>query len=180
MKTIAVSVLITALLAPDAIAGSFRIRARENFETGKINFGDGRGNLSHRGFVSVFDLWYEEPFEHMVGLTVHRGRLNHVGSDENSAETVLGLEGKYFPMGKEKPGFFRGGLLAAAVDPAGPASAAWNYGFSVSAGWEYPVWKLGLAPEVGTKLLWGSRGRRWQALTIALGVHFYVFSDSTE
>jgi hypothetical protein len=178
-KLLLLSCFITALAA-DAHAGNFRARAREHFETGTVDFADGRGSLAHGGLLSALDFWYEEPFRKAYGLTVHRGRLNRVASDDNAAQTVIGLEAKYFPIGKDLPLFFRGGTIAAALDPAGSGPAAWTYGVSTGVGWEFPVWKLGLAPELGGKFLWGARGRRYTALTIGIGVHFYTFPGDGE
>lgn len=89
--------------------------------------------------------------------------------------TTVGVEGKFFPTEKARYLFARGGLLAQALDPAGPPKDFWNYGFGLGAGVEIPVKKVGLAPEIGGRFLWGARGRSVRTLYIALGIHFYAF-----
>lgn len=168
-------VLSLLLLGAAADAAEWRLRAREHFETGQADLADGRGELSYRGILSAVDLFYEEPFHYMAGLTVHRGRYAQPHGPGRVAATSLGLEGKLFPAETVRWWFLRTGLLATALDPAGPGKDMWVYGGSLGTGAEFPVWKLGLAPEVGGRWAWGSRGRTLRTFYAALGVHFYVF-----
>jgi len=160
--------------------GSFRIRARENFESGTVDLADGRGPLRVNGLVSAFTLGYERPFDKLVGLAVQRGSLRDRETDQKISETTLGLEIKSFPCEKARLWFVRGGLLASAIDPDGGPGSRWNFGFSVGTGYEFPVWKVGLAPEAGGKLLWGSDSKSASLIYVALGVHFYVFRGDPE
>ena len=163
--------LLLLLLAPAARAtGEWRLRARENFESGVIDLG-GRPE-AYRGAISAFDLFHEKPFERSYGLTLHYGGLGRAAGPGRVTVTVLGAEAKVFVWKKL---FTRGGLIAQASDPAGPGRESWTWGGSGGLGWEFPVWKLGLAPEFGGKALWGARGRRVSMGYAALGVHFYVF-----
>lgn len=172
---------VVLLIAPAAAsAGAWRVRAREIFETGRLDLGDGGGRADYRGFSSAFQLGYEEPERYVAGLGVQRGRLRRAGREESVAATAVGLEGKLFPVRAVKPWFLRAAALAEALDPAGPPKDVWTYGLTLGTGWEFPVWRLGLAPEVGGKLLWGSRGRYWRAFYAGLGVHFYVFPGDPE
>lgn len=157
-----------------ACAASWRLRARENFETGRFNLEDKRGNLAYRGFLSAFNFFHEKPWKRLVGLTFHRGSLGRIGLQESLTITALGIEGKYFPAPKFPLWFARGGLLAQALDPAGPAKDVWTYGASIGSGFELPIWKLGIAPEIGGKFLFGSAGRKAHSLYMALGLHFYL------
>lgn len=170
-------VLALALFSAASAAHSaeWRLRAREHFETGQLDLGDGRGELAHRGFLSAVDLFYEEPFQYMAGLTVHRGPYEQPHGPGRVTATSVGLEGKLFPAETARWWFVRTGALATALDPAGPGKEMWVYGGAFGTGAEFPVWKLGLAPEVGGKWAWGSRGRTLRTLYVALGVHFYVF-----
>lgn len=165
------ALLILALAAP-AGAAEWRVRAREHFETGTIDLG-GEAR-AYRGLLSAFDLFWEEPFRRSYGLTLHRGGLGRVGGPGRVTVTSLGAEAKLFPSSAARLCFVRGGLLAQASDPAGPGAESWTWGGSAGTGVEFPVWKLGLAPEIGAKALWGARGRRVSMLYAALGVHFYV------
>ncbi len=165
--------LLLLLWVSAAEAGEWRLRAREHLETGKADLGGGA--RAYRGFLSAFDLFYEKPFETLVGLTVHRGGLGRVGGGDSLTMTAVGLEVKRFPTRRARPWFVRGGLLAEALDPSGPGKERWVYGAAGGTGLEFPVWKLGLAPEVGFKTLRGGGGSRWDAFYAAIGVHFYVF-----
>ncbi|MBI5240103.1 MAG: hypothetical protein HY926_06500, partial [Elusimicrobia bacterium] len=158
-----------------AEAASWRLRAREHFETGTTNLADGRGSLSYAGLRSAFNLSHEKPWKRMVGLTVQRGSLRQAGTAERLTVTTLGLEGKLFPTEKARLWFVRAGLLAEASDPAGPPAAVWTYGLAAGTGLEFPVWRLGLAPELGGKSLWGPGGAKATSFIAAFGVHFYVF-----
>lgn len=163
------------LLAGSAYAEpSWRVRAREHFETGKLNLSDGQGPLAFRGFLSCFDVFREDPMKLAYGLAVQRGTIGRVRGHEEVRATALGAEVKHFPLEK-RPWFWRGGLLATNIDPTDAGGDFWTYGFGLGAGVELPVWKLGVAPEVGGRFSWASRGRRLANLYVALGVHFYVF-----
>lgn len=162
--------LFLLLLAPAADAAQWRLRARENFESGVIDMGG--EPRAYRGAISAFDLFYEEPFGRSYGLTLHYGGLGRAAGAGRVTVTALGLEAKRFVWKKL---FLRGGLLSQATDPAGPGRESWTWGGSGGLGWEFPVWRLGLAPELGGKALWGARGRRVSLGYLALGVHFYVF-----
>lgn len=165
--------VLCLLLAAPASAAQWRVRAREHFETGTIDLGG--EPRAYRGLISAFDLFHEEPFERSYGLTVHHGGLGRAGAAGRVTMTVVGAEAKLFPARAARLWFVRGGLIGQASDPAGPGRESWAWGGSAGTGVELPVWKLGLAPEVGGKALWGARGRRVSMLYAALGVHFYVF-----
>ena len=167
--------VLTLLLTISAAAeaGQWRVRARESFNSGQVNLGDGRGSLNFRGLSSDFSVGYEEPYKRLVGLTFQRGALTH--GNESLTVTTVGVEGKIFPTERARYLFARAGLLAQALDPAGPPKDFWNYGFALGTGWEFPVKKVGLAPEIGGRLLWGARGRSVRTLYLSLGIHFYAF-----
>lgn len=166
---------LALLLLPACVcAGEWRLRARENFESGVIDLGG--EPRAYRGAISAFDLFYEKPFDRSYGLTLHYGGLGRAAGPGRVTVTVLGGEAKRFVWKKL---FLRGGLIAQASDPAGPGRESWTWGGSGGLGWEQPVWKLGLAPEFGGKTLWGARGRRVSMAYLALGVHFYVFPGDT-
>jgi len=174
MRTLCALTLLMSISAA-AEAGQWRVRARESFNSGQLNLGDGRGSRNFRGLSSDFNLFYEEPFKRLVGLTFQRGGLSN--GNESLTATTVGVEGKIFPIERARYLFARGGLLAQALDPAGPPKDFWNYGFALGAGWEFPVRKVGLAPEIGGRFLWGARGRTVRTLYLSLGIHFYVFPD---
>lgn len=174
MKCLLLLALLLLPAAPSS-AAQWRLRARENYETGQTDLGDGAGELGYRGFRTAANVFYEQPFHYMAGLAVQRGRMGRAVGDDSLTTTTVGLEGKLFPAEALTWWFIRSGVLAEALDPAGPGKDMWVYGGSLGTGLEFPVWKLGIAPEVGGKMLWGSRGRNVRNLYVALGVHFYVF-----
>ena len=161
-----------------AQAGHWRVRARESFNTGRFELGDGRGARNFHGLSSDLDVFYEEPFKRLLGLTFQRGALS--SGNESLTATTVGLEGKFFPLKAVRYAYVRGGLLAQALDPAGPPKDFWNYGFGLGTGVEIPVKRVGLAPEIGGRFLWGSRGRSVRTVYISLGIHFYAFPGDGE
>lgn len=174
--------LAAALLAAPASAfaePSWRLRAREHFETGNLDLADGQGATAYRGFLSSFDLFREEPMKLSYGLAVQRGSLGRVKRNESVRATAVGAEVKQFPLPK-KPWFWRGGLLATNVDPTDAGGDFWTYGFALGSGFEFPLWKLGVAPEAGGRFMWGTHGKRMTNFYVALGVHFYVFKGDGE
>jgi hypothetical protein len=183
----AVSLLLAVfLIAPAADAAGLRSRAREQFDTGIFN--SGSGNVRLQGFSSAFNVWWEEPFRNAYGLTIHRGSLRQAGTKNKFTATSVGVEAKVFPLavteaadGHPVPGwqgrwFGRLGILSTALDPAGPPKAGWAHGLTVGTGLEFPVWKLGLAPEIGSRLqVIGGSGKRAVSFYASIGIHFYVF-----
>ena len=174
MKALILLLLLCGPAAAEQAEPNWRMRARENFESASLNLAYEQGNLPYTGALSAFNIFREVPWRYGYGFTFQYGALKRNGRKERVTVTVLGLEAKNFPSEDFEYWFVRGGLLATAIDPAGPGREMWNYGFSAGTGMEFPVWKLGIAPEVGTKLQWGSRGRRAHSLYFALGIHFYV------
>lgn len=170
----AIGLLLLLAAGPAVADPHWRVRAREHFETGKLSLADGQGALAVRGFLSAFDFFHEEPMKLLYGLAVQRGKLKRLRGLEEVALTSVGAEVKHFPLDK-RPWFWRGGLLATLLDPTDAGGSFGTYGCALGAGLEVPVWKLGLAPEVGGRFMWGTRGKRLTDLYIALGVHFYVF-----
>lgn len=170
------SALLLACAFP-AAAAQFRLQPRAQYETGELDLGDGRNEVACRGARPALDLFYEQPFHYGAGLTVHRGRYKRVGLNEYVLGTTLGFEGKLFPSETLSPWFVRTGVLAEALDPNGPSKDMWVYGGSIGTGLELPLWdrKLGLAPEVGVRSLWGSRGRTLRNFYAALGVNLYAY-----
>lgn len=166
--------LISIAAASPASAANWRLRAREHFETGKINFADGQGDLGHRGFISAFDVFREEPMHLLYGLTLHRGELGRVDHSGGAYITSIGVEVKHFPLEK-KPLFWRGGLMATGIDPNDAGGDFWTYGFLLGVGAEVPVGRIGVAPEIGGRFSRGSMGKRIDTLYVALGFHFYIF-----
>jgi hypothetical protein len=176
MRSLFILCFCLPAMAAFSSAAEWRLRARENFETGRIDIGDGRGRLDYNGFISAFSLVYEKPFDSMFGLTVQRGSLERIGpSQDRLTTTTLGFEAKIFPLKAVPLWFARGGVLAGALDPAGPGKESWLYGGSAGSGFEIPIWKLGVAPEAGVKSLWGARSRFLRHFYLAIGLHFYVF-----
>lgn len=171
---------LIALAAASAAAGPhWRVRAREHYERGKINVADGQGDIGHDGFLSAFDVFREDPLSLAWGLAFQRGHLGRVGMTQSVTITSVGLEVKHFPV-KKRPFFWRGGLLANALEPtvSGGSSAGgafWTYGLLAGLGVELPIGRLGIAPEIGGRFARGTAGKRINDLYVALGVHFYVF-----
>ncbi|MBI4346180.1 MAG: hypothetical protein HY553_04955 [Elusimicrobia bacterium] len=155
------------------------MRAREHFERGKVNLADGQGDLGHQGFLSAFDVFREDPMKLMYGLTVHRGSLGRIDNTRGLTVTSVGFEVKHFPWEKQRF-FYRGGITANALQPTASGGDSegghfWTYGLLTGVGVELPLWRLGVAPEIGGRFARGSAGKRINMLYVALGVHFYVF-----
>ena len=103
--------------------------------------------------------WLEERKITPTFLLLTHGHFDHipdVAKIKRRFDCKIGCHADTVPMISD-PDFFR------------------NYGFGLGAGVEIPVKKVGLAPEIGGRFLWGARGRSARTLYIALGIHFYSF-----
>lgn len=174
MLRLLLACLLLGAAVPVSAEPHWRLRARQQYERGKINLADGQGDLGHRGFAYVIDFFREDPLRLLYGLTVHRGRLEQVDSWQSVNVTSLGAEVKHFPLAK-KPFFWRGGLLATEIDPTDESPGFWTYGALAGVGAELPLGRLGIAPEIGGRLTRGTAGKRLTDFYVALGVHFYIF-----
>lgn len=52
---------------------------------------------------------------------------------------------------------------------------SWEDPMKRMVGVELPLWRLGVAPEIGGRFARGTAGKRINDLYFAFGVHFYVF-----
>ncbi|PCI39057.1 MAG: hypothetical protein COB53_03870 [Elusimicrobia bacterium] len=175
MNKLIIFVFAISLAAPASSEG-WRVRARERFQSGHYNAGDGNGQFAFRGLTTAFLLGYEKPLDWSVGLALQRGGLKRNGSQEKANATTIGLEGKAY-LSKELPFYLRAGILAEAFDRVGSDPARWAPGIAINTGYEFLIKKVGIAPEIGTRLFWGPSNRRHISVTAGLGIHFYRIGD---
>jgi hypothetical protein len=163
--------------------GGFRARARQHFEWMTIDYGD--ADASYLGLSNTINVWWEKPFDWSFGLafgpilgSADRRSSTTPGLPETLTLWHLGFEGKYFPL--KKLGLFgRAGLFLSVLDPSVGsdvyAGAAYYAGF----GWEFQVWKIGIAPELAIRHAWLEGGRSAFVVTPSIGLHFYLFGDNS-
>ncbi len=161
-----------------------RLRAREHFEFNSIHYGSAKPDQNYFGLADTVNLWYEKPFEWAFGL----GAGILPGSPLNRQPAPPGVGGKpdvwhagfefkYFLgqlLGVRMPGLFgRLGATANILDTNGPRGTILGGGYYVGAGYEFLIWKIGLAPEVAFRHVIYQEHVREYSFTPSFGVHFY-------
>jgi len=163
-----------------AEAGNFRLRAREHFEWLSVKYGSVNDTEKYFGLTNTLNLWYEEPFRYAIGLAFGPviGSARSQGtipSGTNSRIRLwnIGVEGKYFFRPDQFGLFGRLGLTANILDTRGSLGNLLGGGYYLGLGWEFPVWKVGIAPEIAFRHVILEQSSRVFAFTPSIGIHFY-------
>lgn len=159
-----------------------RMRARESFQD--LQFERQGQKENYRGFTNTFNLWYEKPFQHSVGLAggsvlgslKRQGEQNLIGFGKSVQIDFVGAEWKAFVYSTNKQGvYLRSGLYWQNLKTKGTASDQPGSGYLFGAGYEFLVYKsMSLSPEVAFRA-GETKNYRWTGYSISLGVHFYKF-----
>jgi len=171
--------------AQDLHAARFRFRAREHFEFLTVKYGALNDTENYFGLTNTLNAWFEEPFHYawglsfgpMLGSAKTSSAVPPVGTDKKIRLWNIGFEGKYFfrPM---KSGFFgRAGVTANVLDTRGSMGKLGGGGYYLGLGWEFPVRRVGIAPEIAFRHVILEQGGSILAFTPSIGVHFYSFTD---
>jgi hypothetical protein len=170
--------LFSGVVLADGGGGRFAPRIREHFESHTYRV-DGQ-TAKFRGLSNTFNLWYEKPFHYSFGLAL--GPVLGIARSQDAVPGTLGtrvrlwtagLEGKYFPMGPDLKGFARVGVAWQALDTNGTAGNISGWGGYLGLGWEFPIWRVSIAPEIAIREVRFERGVSGTVFTPCIGVHFY-------
>lgn len=162
-----------------ASAQTFKIRAREHFDTTVIQFDGHQEN--YNGIGPMFDLWFEEPFGTSTGLTVGLTLLDNVSSDpdpkagDQAQLQTVGLTTKFFPLDLLGGYYLRAALTSNRLITEGTYSDFEGYGFYGGMGWEFDINQIGLAFEAAWHTIVFNEETTLETFTPAIGVHFYQF-----
>ena len=165
------------LVASEAFAGRFRVRAREHYET--IKFDDGDASKTYKGFTNTINAWYEEPFQYAVGFAGSPifARLFADQALPGFAPEVrlvhLGVEGKMFPAPEVLSGFLRGGVYQSQLTSNGEAGRMGGSSYLVGVGYEFNFDGIGVAPEASWRGGNLDDEVRFSGSAPCIGVHFY-------
>ena len=166
-----------------AESGSFRMRARENYEF--INIDTKPGSWNSRSFSHTLNLWYEKPFQWAIGLAAgpygmaYPETSSKVDRPEGIGQSIKmihhGIEYKRWML---KGIFTRVGLYHSLVNSNGSAGKDVGFATLFGIGYEHNFDGIGLALEVDTRVSY-LQDTKWKISSnmIALGVHFYEFFD---
>lgn len=161
-----------------------RLRAREHFEFNSIRYGSDRPHQNYFGLADTVNLWYEKPFEWAFGLGAGilpgnpmHGQPAPIGVAPKPDIWHAGFEFKYFfhdVGGVRLPGLFgRLGATANILDTRSTRGNILGGGYYVGVGYEFLVWKIGLAPEVAFRHVIYQEHVREYSFTPSFGLHFY-------
>jgi hypothetical protein len=186
-RSVFAALVFSLVLASGLEAGHFRVRLREHFDFSSVRYGPQNDEAHYFGATNTVNLWYEEPFRWAFGLALNpvlgswkTDQTAPSGTDPKVRLWNAGVEGKYFffPGRSNLSGFFgRLGLTANWLDTRGSEGTLAGGGYYVGAGWEFKVWKLGLAPEAAFRHVFLERSGSIASFTPSIGVHFYVLPD---
>ncbi len=170
-------VFLQVFLPSVSHAGDWKFRARETYDQFRIF--DGPSESKYSGLSNAFNFWKEEPFDLSYGLVI--GPLIGGAKAEDSTGLYvdrvklyfLGAEAKYFYY--ENFGLFsRAGIYYDYLDLS---RSRWRDGLGlyIAVGYEFNISGVGVSLESGLRRSDLSQGVVLQALSFALGVHFYEF-----
>ncbi len=177
-NTFFILVVLVQILIPNmSYAGDWKFRARETYDQFQIN--NSGTEIKYSGLSNTINFWYEEPFDLSYGFAFGPV-IGGAKTDEVNAPLgdkiklfFVGSEIKYFPL-NDFGLYTRGGIyydflqVSAGDSPDG-------IGLYLGAGYEFKVGKLGLSLEAGLRKAELSRNTGLEALSFALGLHFYKF-----
>ena len=165
------------LFAVEAQAMKFKVRAREHFDTHKIDING--TETTYKGLSNTINLWWEMPYELYYGFY-----FNPVfaSAEEDEANSPLGEEVDYFHVGFEAKYFIhkvvqnvyvRPGVGYSILKPDNAVDDAKGYNLYLGVGYEYPFENFGLALEMAYRYADLSDDVTVGSLTPSIGFHFY-------
>lgn len=160
--------------------GKWKFRAREHFEFHKIKTGEDQ-ELNYRGFSNTINFWYEVPYRYSYGLAAGPLLGSAKRQDSSPPEVfgntirlfTLGVEAKYFPLPDQLKLFVRGGTGWAWLSSTRTKPNPDGFQIYAGTGYEIPIGKFSLAPEVAYRFSRLKDGVRITSLTPSIGFHFY-------
>ena len=181
---LAIFLFLTIVPENHSMEGKLRVRLREHFEWISVQYGQTGETAKYYGISNTLNAFYEKPFKYSYGLSFSPvlGSAQIQGgvpiqTNEKIKLWSMGVEGKYFFF-PERYGFFgRLGITGNILDTRGALGTLAGAGYYGGLGWEFKIWKLGIAPEVAIRHVILEKNSRALAFTPSIGIHFYVLNE---
>lgn len=160
---------------------SFRIRAREHFDSVWITYKDADVTQFYRGIGPNLNFWMEKPYHYSFGLSYSVLFINNeeelqvpeIGQDMEL--TKIGLEAKYYWSPGNGGLFGRVGASSNRLNTKGDFGTLSGTGGYLGLGWEVKFSRIGLAFEAAGRRIDLAKGIRIDTYSPSLGVHFYGY-----
>ena len=162
-------------------AQSFRVRAREHFDTVWINYKQIGKKSADSGIGPNINLWMEDPYNYSIGLSYshlfidNEADLQIEGIDSDMELVKLGVEYKTYFFKNEGGPFSRLGLSANTLKTKGTLSDLNGMGAYLGFGWEIKFQKIGLAFEAAGRKIHFEDDIEVTTYSPSIGVHFYGY-----
>ncbi|MBT4088538.1 MAG: hypothetical protein HN580_03830 [Deltaproteobacteria bacterium] len=162
-------------------AQSFRIRAREHFDTVWINYKQLDMKTSHPGIGPNINMWMEDPYNYSIGLSYSHLFINNdtdpqivgIGSDMELIKWGIEYKNYFF---KGNGGLFsRLGLSTNTLKTKGLFSDLGGFGGYLGIGWEIKFQRIGLAFEAAGRKINFESDIEVTTYSPSIGVHFYGY-----
>jgi len=185
MLNIGILILCFLVFNPQAFASDIRLRLREHYESHQVDFGFTQPDTAnYTGFSNTANLWFEDPFIRSIGISFSPilgiSSVNGtppIGTDSKARFWNIGLEYKHFFLPGDPGPFFRLGASLAILDTRGAIGSLLGFGTYGGVGWEFLIWKIGIAPELAIRPAFYEQGVRSLSFLFSVGFHFYVLAD---
>ncbi len=164
-----------------AYAQSFKIRAREHFDTVWINYKQLGIKTSHPGIGPNINMWMEDPYNYSIGLSYSHLFINNsadsqiAGIDSNMELIKWGIEYKNYFFKGDGGLFSRLGLSQNTLKTKGTLSDLEGFGGYLGIGWEIKFSSIGLAFEAAGRKINFDQDIEVTTYSPSIGVHFYGY-----
>lgn len=172
--------LLTLFLFQDVCLAklNLKFRAREHFVDSHVFTFSDNTKATYASLSNTINYWHEVPFKYSFGLSFSP-LLAKAQSKEGSSPfgdslqlKAVGLEAKYYPFSKVKY-FIRAGASYTKIVSDGSLNGISGTSYYLGTGWEFPVWKIHLAPEFAIRTGNLSQDISFVSTIFSIGFHFY-------
>jgi hypothetical protein len=174
--------VVLILLAETTLyAASFRLRAREHFDTVWVFYKDQNLTKKHGGIGPNINFWFEEPYNYAIGLSYSHIFIDNIKFAElpdigEKMELIKwGIEYKHYWFENEGGLFTRLGGSANTLKTKGELEDLQGNGAYLGFGWEIKFSKIGLAFEAASRKVYLERDIEITTFSPSIGVHFYGY-----
>ena len=158
-----------------------KLRARQHFDTVRIEFGEQNHREIYRGTGPNFNLWLEKPYHFSFGLSYSVLFINNSEAKEvpeignNMDLTKIGFEFKNYFIPNEGGLFMRLGVSSNSLNTKGSYETLSGTGAYLGLGWEFKFSKIGLALEAAGRRINLEKEIQIETFSPSIGVHFYGY-----
>jgi hypothetical protein len=180
-KTLFCLIFLTLGLSSVISAQTFKIRAREHFDTVWINYKQLGIKTSHSGIGPNINMWMEDPYNYSIGLSYSHLFINNsvdpeISEVDSDMELIKwGIEYKNYFFKGEGGLFSRLGLSHNTLKTKGSLSDLNGLGGYLGFGWEIKFASIGLAFEAAGRKINFNQDIEVTTYSPSIGVHFYGY-----